>query len=239
MRIWTSEHIFHHSWETVTEGQWQKYPNPHNQAVIGTDVVDRRVENGVLHSHRIISSDWGLADWAQRLIGANRVCYASEYSTVDPKSRVMEMNTRNLTFCNIVNMEEKMTYTPHPEDLSKTLLRQETVVTVQGVPLTSYMEGIIVNTVSNNASKGRVAIEWIVNKLGQECRALNLSTSLDKLKTEILGLKHSVAESLILPAKHSIEDLQARVQQELQSLGSIAQPAMLRAEDLQHSPKSL
>ena len=40
------------------------------------------------------------------------------------------------------------------------------------------------------------------------CRALNLSTSLDKLKTEILGLKHSVAESLILPAKHSIEDLQ-------------------------------
>jgi hypothetical protein len=26
---------------------------------------------------------------------------------------------RNLTFCNIVNMEEKMTYTPHPEDLSK------------------------------------------------------------------------------------------------------------------------
>jgi len=151
----------------------------------------------------------------------------------------MEMNTRNLTFCNIVNMEEKMTYTPHPEDVSKTLLRQETVVTVQGVPLTSYMEGIIVNTVSNNASKGRVAIEWIVNKLGQECRALNLSTSLDKLKTEILGLKHSVAESLILPAKHSIEDLQARVQQELQALGSIAQPPMLRAEDLQHTPKSL
>jgi hypothetical protein len=32
MRIWTSEHIFNHSWETVTEGQWQKYPNPHNQA---------------------------------------------------------------------------------------------------------------------------------------------------------------------------------------------------------------
>jgi hypothetical protein len=204
--------------------------------VIGTDVVDRRVENGVLHSHRIISSDWGLADWAQRLIGANRVCYASEHSIVDPRSRVMEMNTRNLTFCNFVNMEEKMTYTPHPEDRAKTLLRQETVVTVQGVPLTSYMEGIIVNTVSNNASKGRIAIEWVVNKLGQECRALNLSTSLDKLKTEILGLKHSVAESLILPAKHSIEDLQARVHLELQSLGSIAQPPMLRAEDLHHSP---
>ena len=52
MRIWTSEHVFNHSWETVTTGQWQKYPNPHNQAVLGTDVLDRRVEAGVLHTHR-------------------------------------------------------------------------------------------------------------------------------------------------------------------------------------------
>ena len=55
MKIWTSEHVFNHSWETVTQGQWQKYPNPHNQAVLGTDVVDRRVVDGVLHSHRSVS----------------------------------------------------------------------------------------------------------------------------------------------------------------------------------------
>ena len=34
-------------------------------------------------------------------------------------------------------------------------------------------EDIIVNTVSNNAGKGRAAIEWIVDKLGQECRQGN------------------------------------------------------------------
>merc|ERR1712058_119488 len=110
--------------------------------------------------------------------------------------------------CNVVNMEEKMTYTPDPEDPNRTLMKQETVVTVQGVPLTSYMEGIIVNTVSSNSSKGRAAIEWIVEKLGNECRALSLNSSLDKMKTEILDLKHTVAESLILPAKKSIEELQ-------------------------------
>merc|ERR1712142_965182 len=132
--IWTSEHILNHSWETVTEGQWQKYPNPHNQAVVGTDVLDRRVENGVLYSNRIISSDWGLADWAQRLIRTNKVCYAQETSMVNPKERVMEMHSHNLSFCNVVNMQEKMTYRPHPEDKSKTVMKQETVVTVQGVP---------------------------------------------------------------------------------------------------------
>ena len=177
--------------------------------------------------YRIITSDWGLADWVQRLIGTNRVCYASEMSKVDPTNRTMEMHSRNLTFCSYVNMEEKMTYSADPGDRDRTLLRQEMIVTVQGVPLTSYMEGIIVNTVSNNSSKGKAAIEWVVDKLSQECRychsqlcrhhntnndsffrALNLVSSLDKLKSEITDLKHSVAESLILPAKKSIEELQ-------------------------------
>merc|ERR1719278_622275 len=106
-------------------------------------------------------------------------------------------------------MEERMTYTADPEERDRTVLRQEMIVTVQGVPLTSYMEGIIVNTVSGNSSKGKAAIEWVVEKLGQECKALNLLSSLDKLKSEIVDLKHSVAESLITPAKKSIEDLQS------------------------------
>ena len=113
------------------------------------------------------------------------MCYASEYSTVDPKNRRMEMISKNMSFSNFVNMEEKMTYTPDPSDPGKTVLRQETVVTVQGVPLTSYMEGIIVNTVSNNSSKGRAAIEWVVDKLGNECRYGISSHTGSKSKMEL------------------------------------------------------
>ena len=104
------------------------------------------------------------------MIGTNRVCYASEMSKVDPVNRTMEMHSKNLTFCSYVNMEEKMTYSADPGDRDKTVLRQEMIVTVQGVPLTSYMESVIVNTVSNNSSKGKAAIEWVVDKLSQECR---------------------------------------------------------------------
>merc|ERR1712002_1118588 len=236
MKIWTSEHIFNHSWESVTGGQWQKYPNPHNQAVVGTDVLERRVENGVLYSNRIISSDWGLADWVQKLIGANKVCYAHEYSMVDPRERIMEMRSRNLSFNNFVTMEETMTYRPHPEQSDKTLMKQETIVTVQGVPLTSYMESIIVNTVSNNSNKGKAAMDWIVDKLGEECSALSISSSLDRIKLEILELKSSVAESLIQPAKKSIDDLQDRIQGELQQIGhNITRPVRLNAEELPDS----
>merc|ERR1712018_122040 len=98
---------------------------------------------------------------------------------------------------NVVNMEEKMTYTPDPEDPNRTLMKQETVVTVQGVPLTSYMEGIIVNTVSSNSSKGRAAIEWIVEKLGNECR-FKIITNTSSLKPFLIPSRASSPETLIV-----------------------------------------
>jgi len=207
MKIWTSEHVFNYNWETVVQSQFRKYPNPHNTAVLGTDVYDRRVDpqTGVLHSHRIITSDWGLAPWVQRLIGTNRETYAHEYSTVDPKSRNMEMKSINLTFCSFVNMKEQMSYYPHPEDQSKTLMRQETIVTVQGVPLTSFMESLIVNTVSSNANKGRSAMDWVVEKVGQESK--NISSILDKITDNVQELRNTVAENVISTAKSSIDDL--------------------------------
>lgn len=44
-------------------------------------------------------------------------------------------------------------YSPHPENSSHTLLRQEAVVLVQGVPLSSYMESLLTSTISSNATK--------------------------------------------------------------------------------------
>lgn len=227
MKIWTSEHVFNHNWETVTKSQWQKYPNPHNTAVVGTDVLDRSVDaKGVMHSRRIISSDWGLAPWVQSLIGSNRVCYAHEYSKVDPKNQLMEMDSINLTFCSFVSMHERMSYRPHPEDPShKTLMKQETVVTVQGVPLTSYMESIILNTVSNNAGKGRIAMDWVVDKLKNETRCL--SESIDKLKLEVADLTHSVEDKVVNLAKKSLDDLQRDIVK--------LQPKMLQAEDVKEN----
>lgn len=56
---------FSHPWETVATAAWRKYPNPHNPAVVGTDVVDREVVDGVLHTHRLVSSKWYFPSWAQ------------------------------------------------------------------------------------------------------------------------------------------------------------------------------
>merc|ERR1711994_592342 len=110
-----------------------------------------------------------------------------------------------VTFCSFVNMKEQMSYFPHPEDPLKTMMRQETIVTIQGVPLTSYMESIIVNTVSSNAGKGRRAIDWVVDAIGKESK--NISSVLDKITDHVQELRDTVAENIISTAKSSIDDL--------------------------------
>lgn len=201
MKIWTSEHIFNHPWERVATAAWRKYPNPHNTAVIGTDVVERHVVNGVLHTHRLVSSTWYFPKWAQALIGTANVCYASERSQVDPHSKNMVLRTINLTFCRHIAVDETLKYTPHPTDPGKTILKQEAVVTVKGVPLNNYMEDVLTNKISLNAGKGRQAMEWVINKIDTEVKEL-ASTAVKSTDELLNHTKKSLDEM-----KKSVDDI--------------------------------
>ncbi|BES88515.1 PRELI-like family [Nesidiocoris tenuis] len=209
MKIWTSEHTFNHPWETVAQAAWRKYPNPMNPAVIGTDVVEREVVDGVLHTHRLVSSKWGLPSWVLRLIGPANICYASERSVVNPTEKVMTLKTRNLTFGRYVAVDEMVKYTPHPVDTNKTLLTQEAVVTVQGVPLNSYMEDLLTNTIMSNANKGRQAIEWVIDKI-------------DKEVTEIRNNAVTARDELLTQTKRSIGDIKSTARRSMDGLSTAA-----------------
>ncbi|XP_067120997.1 protein slowmo [Centruroides vittatus] len=183
MKIWTSEHTFNHPWETVAQAAWRKYPNPMNPAVVGIDVVDRKIANGVLKTHRLISTKWGLPSWAVKILGTDKTCYASEHSEVDPRHRIMTLRSRNLTFCNEISIEEMLTYSPHPTKSECTLLKQEAIVTIKGVPLSSYLEDFVAGSISSNAGKGRQAMEWVISKINTEVQELTNKTvkSMDEI----------------------------------------------------------
>lgn len=99
--------------------------------------------------------------------GGNRACYASEHSCIDLERKVMSLRSRNLTFNNVINVEEKLTYTIHPEDNQKTLLRQEAQITVRNVPLIDYMEDTLAKKINGNAHKGRQAIEYVIKQINE------------------------------------------------------------------------
>lgn len=207
MKIWTSEYVFNHPWETVAQAALRKYPNPMNTAVIGTDIIDRQVVNGVLHTHRLVSSKWGFPKWAKALIGEASVCYASERSEVDPSKRQMVLKTRNLTLCNYVAVDETLRYMPDPNDSSKTLLTQEAVVTVVGVPLTHYMEDLLASKISFNAGKGRQAVEWVISKLELEVK--DFASSAMKSTNELLTQTRRQFDDLTTKTRRSMDDLQS------------------------------
>ncbi|KAJ8400804.1 hypothetical protein AAFF_G00391580 [Aldrovandia affinis] len=174
MKIWTSEHIFNHPWETVTKAAMQKYPNPMNPSVFGVDVLDRGVDTqGRLHSNRLLSTEWGIPSIVKSLIGATRTCtYIQEHSVVDPMEKTFELKSSNITFTNLVSVDERLTYRPHPQDPEKTILTQEALISVKGVSLSSYLEGVMASTISANAGKGREAMEWVIRRLNTEIEEL-------------------------------------------------------------------
>lgn len=57
--------IFSHPWETVVAAALKKYPNPLNEAVLGTDIIDRKIINGTLYTHRLVVSEFKFPRTAQ------------------------------------------------------------------------------------------------------------------------------------------------------------------------------
>ncbi|XP_069099527.1 PRELI domain containing protein 3B isoform X2 [Pleurodeles waltl] len=155
----------------------QKYPNPMNTSVVGVDVLERNVDvSGKLHSDRLLSTEWGIPAVVKSLIGATRTkTYIQEHSVVDPVAKTMELKSSNITFTNLVSVDERLIYKPHPQDPEKTVLTQEAIISVKGVSLSSYLEGLMANTISSNAHKGRDAMEWVISKLNSEIEDLKAS----------------------------------------------------------------
>uniref|UniRef100_V9LEV5 Slowmo-like 1 n=1 Tax=Callorhinchus milii TaxID=7868 RepID=V9LEV5_CALMI len=164
MKIWSSEHVFGHPWETVIKAAMKKYPNPMNPSVVGVDVLDRNLDpQGRLHSYRLLCTEWGLPTIVKAILGSSRTTtYVKEHSVVDPVDQTMELSSSNISLTNLVSVDERLIYRPHPENSELTVLTQEAIITVKGVSLSSYLEGLMANTISANARKGWDAIEWII-----------------------------------------------------------------------------
>lgn len=158
----------------VIKAAMQKYPNPMNPSVVGVDVLDREIDTqGRLHSKRLLSTEWGLPSIVKSLVGnARTYTYVQEQSVIDPKEQTFELQSSNITFTNMVSVDEKLTYKPHPEDPEKTILTQEAIISVKGVSLSSYLEGVMASTISTNAGKGREAVEWVIRRLNTEIEEL-------------------------------------------------------------------
>jgi len=177
MRIWTSEHVFEHPWDTVVNAAYRKYPNPISNAVTAIDVVKQEINDGVLRSERLLQSQFHIPSWVTKLTGFSGTQYSHEVSEIDPLHKEMTLTTRNLNASSFLCVEEKLIYTPDPADKTKTILRQEAAVNVNLPAFTDYCEKTFLSTYQNNAEKGRTGVEWVIDNIKREYNEISAKVS--------------------------------------------------------------
>nr|CAD7199202.1 unnamed protein product [Timema douglasi] len=154
-----------------------------------------------------------------KIVGSTNICYASERSEVNPQAKYMVMKTRNLTLCRFVAVDETVSYESHPQDPTKTLLKQEAMVTVQGVPLNSYVEDMLTSKISLNAGKGRQAIEWVISKIDAEVK--ELANSAVKSTDELLMQTKKSLDEITNSARKSMDDISSAAKKSLDDLQNL------------------
>lgn len=96
------------------------------------------------------------------------------------------MVTRNVTLKDFVDVEEKCSYLPHPENPEWTLFRQETSITCASVPaLKSMAEKIeqkCAEKFQQNSARGREVVESV-------CKALERAESTAATTTTTMAVK--------------------------------------------------
>ena len=98
MKIWHSQHVFDHPWEMISQAAWRKYPNPSNPNIVAIDVLDRRMSTeGALTTSRLFTTKFAFPKWIIPFIPLSEYCYSTEKSIVNPSTRSMVLESRNLS----------------------------------------------------------------------------------------------------------------------------------------------
>jgi len=178
MKVFESNYIFDYSWEDVSRANWRKYCawNTKSTHVIAVDTVSRSVhqETGILITERLITCKQSAPKWLKAILGSEE-SYVREISYVDPVGKTVTMKSMNLTFNNLLNVQETVQYVPDPENPNiKTIFKQDAQITAYGAfsKICNSIEEFSVERFKQNAKKGREGFEAVLNMSQKAFREL-------------------------------------------------------------------
>lgn len=175
MRWLSNVHLFGHPWESVSAANWTKYPSEVTPHVTNVDYLSRRVDpaTGILHTERLITCKQSAPAVILKLLGGSSEAYIYEASECDPQTRILTLRTKNLTFSNIMTIEESCTYVPSDINPSgETVFRQEaSIASLNGFStIRNKLEEYGLERFRSNALKGKEALEGALARLCQETK---------------------------------------------------------------------
>jgi hypothetical protein len=168
MKVFSNAVTYNYSWDEVSTANWRKYGpwNNKSEHVIAVDTLSRTVdpETGILRTERLITCKQSAPDWLKSLMGTSMdVSYVFESSYVDPANKTLTMVSQNLTWSNLVNVQEEVTYKPMGDH--QTHFQQSARITALcggWQRIKNSIEDTLVTRFKENAIKGREGFERVL-----------------------------------------------------------------------------
>ncbi|KAH8596515.1 PRELI-like family-domain-containing protein [Bisporella sp. PMI_857] len=167
MKVFSNDCTFDYSWEEVSTANWRKYCpwNDKSTHVIAVDTLSRSVDatTGILRTERLITCKQSAPKWLNSLMGGNETSHVYEISYVDPASKKVTMVSSNMTFSNILNVQETVVY--KPASATQTRFEQQAKITALcggWQKIKNAVEEASVTRFSENAKTGREGFEAVL-----------------------------------------------------------------------------
>jgi PRELI-like family len=171
MKVFASNCTFDYSWSEVSTANWRKYCpwNDKSPHVIAVDTLSRHLEptTGILRTERLITCQQNAPAWVVSLFGGSSdKSHVFEVSYVDPTSKKVTMCSTNLTWSNVLSVQETVTYQPSKADpLNKTDFSQDAKITALcggWQKVKAKIEEASVERFRENAKRGREGFEAVL-----------------------------------------------------------------------------
>lgn len=167
MKVFSNSVTFNYSWEEVSTANWEKY-GPYNDKsahVIAVDTLNRHIDpaTGILRTERLITCKQAAPEWLKTIFGGMETSQVFETSYVNPADKTVTMVSQNITFSNLVSVQETVVY--KPINAKQTQFVQEARITALcggWQKIKNGIEDTMVTRFKENAVKGKEGFECVL-----------------------------------------------------------------------------
>ncbi|XP_015915449.1 PRELI domain-containing protein 1, mitochondrial [Parasteatoda tepidariorum] len=179
MKFFEGEDIFHYSWHQIAEVFWFRYPNPFSKHVRTEDVLYRKVEDGILHTMRLLTKTVRFTSFGYNIAIKNEPII--EESFIDPVNKTIRTCTWNIG-TSVARIKELCFY--KEKERSSFAVERKAWIERTRLYLPSLFESYLIHRFQKNVQKTCKGLEFVLAQKYPSSVAVEIKPSsfLDKEK---------------------------------------------------------
>lgn len=160
MKFFEGEDVFQYSWMQVAQAFWKRYPNPFSKHVRTEDVLYRQVEEGILHTKRLLTKTVRVSYFGYNISIKNEPIL--EESFIDPQNKTIKTYTWNIGTA-VARVKEECLYKPREE--KQTIIERKAWIASSKVYFPSIIETYLIRRFQKNVQKTRKGLEFVLSNM--------------------------------------------------------------------------